>query len=133
VGHDVDMTSTLELVNTFMKAAAAGDYDTALSMLSEDIEYQNMPLPAVTGRDAVRATLDALLGMASESEWVVHRELANDTTVMNERTDRFHVGDRWLELPVAGVFQIRDGQIVLWRDYFDLETIMKQMAPPADA
>jgi limonene-1,2-epoxide hydrolase len=77
--------------------------------------------------------LDALLGMASESEWVVHRELANDTTVMNERTDRFHVGDRWLELPVAGVFQIRDGQIVLWRDYFDLDTIMKQMAPPADA
>ena len=85
-----------------------------------------------TGRDAVRETLEALLGMASESEWVVHRELADGSTVMNERTDRFHVGDRWLELPVAGVFQVRDGSIVLWRDYFDLDTIMKQMAP-ADA
>ena len=123
------MTSTLELVNTFMKAASAGDYDTALSLLSEDVEYQNMPLPAVTGRDAVRETLEALLGMASASEWVVHRELADGSTVMNERTDRFHVGDRWLELPVAGVFRVRDGKIVLWRDYFDLDTIMKQMAP----
>jgi limonene-1,2-epoxide hydrolase len=127
------MTSPLEIVNSFMKAASARDYDTALSLLSEDVEYQNMPLPAVNGRDAVRETLEALLGMASESEWVVHRELADGSTVMNERTDRFRVGDRWLELPVAGVFQLRDGQIVLWRDYFDLDTIMKQMAPPADA
>jgi limonene-1,2-epoxide hydrolase len=126
------MTSALELVNTFMSAAASGDYDAALSLLAEDIEYQNMPLPAVTGRDAVRATLDALLGMASESEWVVHREVSEGDVVMNERTDRFHVGDRWLELPVAGVFVVRDGQIALWRDYFDLETIMKQMAPPAE-
>ena len=33
-----------------------------------------------------------------------------------------------MELPVAGVFELRDGKIVLWRDYFDLETIMKQMS-----
>ena len=127
------MTSTLELVNTFMQAAAARDYDTALSLLSEDVEYQNMPLPAVKGRDAVRETLEALLGMASESEWVVHRELSDDSTVMNERTDRFLVGGRGLELQGAGMFQIRAGHIVLWRDYFDLDTIMKQMAPPSDA
>lgn len=126
------MTSPLEIVNTFMKAASARDYDTALPLLGEDVEYQNMPLPAVSGRDAVRETLEALLGMASDSEWVVHRQLADDTTVMNERTDRFRVGDRWLELPVAGIFQVRDGQIVLWRDYFDLDTIMKQMAPAGE-
>ena len=47
-------------------------------------------------------------------------------------TDRFLVdsadGERWLELPVAGIFELRDGLIARWRDYFDLETIMKQMA-----
>ena len=70
-----------------------------------------------------------LLASAESSEWVVHREVASDDLVMNERTDRFLVNGNWIELPVAGVFELRDGRIALWRDYFDLETIMKQMAP----
>ena len=121
----------LETVNAFMAAAAKRDYDVALPLLAEDIEYHNIPMPPVHGHDAVKETLEMLLGMTTESEWVVHRELADADTVMNERTDRFLVEGRWLELPVAGVFVVRDDRIVLWHDYFDLDTIMKQMAPPA--
>ena len=123
--------SALDTVNAFMKAAADRDYDTAVSYLTDDIEYQNMPLPPVNGKDAVRGTLDMLLANADGSEWVVHREVENGNVVMNERTDRFNIGGKWMELPVAGVFELRDGKIFLWRDYFDLETIMKQMSPPA--
>jgi limonene-1,2-epoxide hydrolase len=48
---------------------------------------------------------------------------------MNERVDRFRVGDRWADLPVAGVFEVNaDGKIVLWRDYFDLTTFTTQFA-----
>ncbi len=120
--------SGLDTVNAFMKAAAGRDYDAAESYLTDDIEYQNMPLPPVTGKEAVRATLDMLLATAEGSEWVVHRELEAGNVVMNERTDRFNIGGKWMELPVAGVFELRDGKIALWRDYFDLETIMKQMS-----
>src|SRR5947209_158746 len=115
--------SALETVHAFMKAAADRDYDAALDYLTDDIEYQNMPLPPVNGKQAVRDTLDMLLASAAGSEWVVHRELASDSLVLNERTDRFLVNGTWLELPVAGVFELRDGKIALWRDYFDLETI----------
>lgn len=121
----------LETVNAFMAAAAGRDYDTALGLLTDDIEYQNMPLPAVRGGQAVKDTLEMLLATAQSSEWVVHRECASGNVVMNERTDRFQVEGRWLELPVAGVFELRDGKIALWRDYFDLQTIMGQMAPSA--
>jgi limonene-1,2-epoxide hydrolase len=124
------MTS-LETVNAFLSAAAARDYATALGLLTEDIEYQNMPLPAVHGREAVKETLEGLMALTSDSTWVVHRELSGGDVVMNERTDRFLVDGRWLELPVAGVFVLRDGRIALWRDYFDLPTIMNAMAPPA--
>ncbi|HEX4016138.1 MAG TPA: limonene-1,2-epoxide hydrolase family protein [Frankiaceae bacterium] len=123
--------SALDTVNAFMKAAADRDYDTAVSYLTDDIEYQNMPIAAVIGKEAVRGTLDMLLANAEGSEWVVHREVESGNIVMNERTDRFLIGGTWMELPVAGVFELRDGKIFLWRDYFDLETIMKQMAPPA--
>jgi limonene-1,2-epoxide hydrolase len=121
--------TALDTVNAFMAAAANRDYETALPLLADDIEYHNIPMPPVHGRDAVKETLEALLGMTSDAEWIVHRELADGDTVMNERTDRFLVEGRWLELPVAGVFVLRDDRIVLWRDYFDLDTIMKQMAP----
>ena len=117
----------LEVVNAFMAAASAKDYDLALTLLTEDVEYQNMMLPAVHGKAAVRETLDALLALCTASEWVVHREVAQGDLVMNERTDRFEMNGRWVDLPVAGVFELVHGQIALWRDYFDLPTIMNEM------
>jgi limonene-1,2-epoxide hydrolase len=117
----------IEIVNAFLKAASARDYDTALPMLTEDVEYQNMMLPAVHGREQVRETLEGLMALCTGSEWVVHRELAGGDVVMNERTDRFEINGAWLDLPVMGTFVVRDGQIALWRDYFDLQTVMAVM------
>jgi limonene-1,2-epoxide hydrolase len=117
----------IEVVNAFLKAASARDYDTALPMLTEDVEYQNMMLPAVHGREQVRETLEAMMGFCTASEWVVHRELSDGDVVMNERTDRFEINGAWLDLPVMGTFVVRDGQIALWRDYFDLQTVMAVM------
>lgn len=119
--------SATETVHAFIAAAAARDYDTALGLLTEDVEYQNMMLPPVHGRDQVRETLEGLLALCTDSEWIVHRELADGDLVMNERTDRFKIGDTWTDLPVMGMFELRDGQIALWRDYFDLQTIMAAM------
>ena len=119
--------SPLEVVHAFMAAAALRDYDAAMELLTDDVEYQNMPLPPVHGKAAVRETLEALLALCTGSEWVVHRELAAGDLVMNERTDRFEMGGIWVDLPVAGVFELRDGRIALWRDYFDLPTIMNAM------
>ena len=117
----------LETVHAFMAAAAARDYDSALPLLAEDVEYQNMMLPPVHGREQVRETLEGLLALCTDSEWVVHREVAQGELVMNERTDRFRIGETWTDLPVMGVFEVRDGRITLWRDYFDLQTILAAM------
>ena len=54
---------------------------------------------------------------------MVHRQTATGDVVMNERTDRFLVKGEWYDLPVAGVFELRDGKIALWRDYFDMAMI----------
>ena len=39
---------------------------------------------------------------------------------MNERTDRFFINDAWLELQVMGIFELANGKITHWRDYFDM-------------
>jgi limonene-1,2-epoxide hydrolase len=118
----------LETVNAFMTAAAKRDYDAALPLLTEDVEYQNMPITPVKGREAVKEQLEALLAMGSDSEWKVLNEVASGNVVMNERVDRFQLGGKWAELPVMGVFVLRDGLIAEWRDYFDLQTIMGQIS-----
>jgi limonene-1,2-epoxide hydrolase len=118
---------SLSVVNAFMKSAAARDYDAALPLLAEDVEYQNMMLPPVHGKAAVVETLEALLALCSHSEWVVLREVESGSLVMNERVDRFTMNGVTTDLPVAGVFEVRDGLVQVWHDYFDLQTIMAAM------
>ena len=125
------MTAALDTVNRFLTAAAKRDYDTALPLLSEDVEYQNMPIMPVKGRDAVKEQLEALLAMGTDSEWKVLREVADGDVVMNERVDVFVIGGKPVELPVMGVFVLRDGLIAEWRDYFDLATITNALAEVA--
>jgi limonene-1,2-epoxide hydrolase len=121
-----------EIVRTFLQAAEKRDYDTALALVTDDVEYHNMPIPPVYGPQGVKDTLEMLLATCQGFEVVIHHEVANGEVVMNERTDRFLHNGNWAELPVAGVFVVREGKIASWHDYFDLDTIMKQLAPPAD-
>lgn len=61
--------------------------------------------------------------------WPVLSQLESGRRVANERIDRFRIGEGWLELPVAGFFEVDDdGLITLWRDYFDLATYTNEMA-----
>ncbi|MFZ4718240.1 MAG: limonene-1,2-epoxide hydrolase family protein [Ilumatobacteraceae bacterium] len=121
-----------DVVNSFIRAVEQLDLDRALTHLTEDVEYDNVPFGPVHGRDAVRATLGPFMAGFEEVQWVVHHQLVQGNLdqglVMNERLDRFRKGDRWLDLPVAGLFVVRHGQISLWRDYFDKETMFAAMA-----
>ena len=123
------MNAPLDTVHTFIAAIEAKDIDGAVALLSEFCEYDNVPMGKVVGRDAVRATLGPFVAQCSTVKWVVFRESATNTTVFNERLDRFHMPHGWVEIPVTGVWEVADGLITLWRDYFDLATFRSQMAP----
>jgi limonene-1,2-epoxide hydrolase len=117
-----------ELVAEFIAAIERKDVESALELVADDIEYENVPIAVVTGLEAVRSGLTPFIEGASEIEWVVHCQVSDEATVMNERTDRFRMGDRWMEIRVAGVWTVRDGKIAVWRDYFDLATFTAQMS-----
>jgi limonene-1,2-epoxide hydrolase len=121
-------TDSADVVDRFIAALVALDLDAALALVTDDIEYDNVPMGKVHGPEAIRQTLAPFLEGCSAIEWVVHRQTVTGDVVMNERTDRFQLGDRWMDLPVAGVFELRDGRIALWRDYFDVQTFNTQLA-----
>ena len=89
-----------------------------------------MPIEPIVGRDAMKAMLRGFLGAATEVEWrIVRQTVCFGNVVINERLDRFHIGDGWLELRVAGFFEVTaDGRISRWREYFDMATYTKQLA-----
>ena len=116
-----------QVVAEFIRRVVAQDIDAACELVTDDVEYDNVPMGKVSGPAGIHEILDPMSDL-DEAEWVIHRQLAVGSLVMNERTDRFRLGDGWLDLPVAGVWEVTDdGKISLWRDYFDLETMNRQL------
>lgn len=123
------MSSPGEVVSAFIAAIEAKDLDAAMALLADDVSYENVPMSPISGKATVRAVMDGFLGSATEVEWVVSRQMESGNAVANERVDRFQIGSGWLELPVAGFFEVTPaGLISLWRDYFDLASYTNQMA-----
>jgi limonene-1,2-epoxide hydrolase len=52
---------------------------------------------------------------------------ANGPVVMTERVDVFTLPNKSFELPVMGTFEVKDGKIKAWRDYFDLSQFTTRM------
>ena len=113
------------VVQRFLELLCVGDVDGAVGFLAADVEYENVGLPTIYGRERVRRVFRATLGRSrSGFEVYVHSIAANGPTVLTERTDVLKVRRLHIQLWVCGRFDVRDGQIVLWRDYFDRTAVL---------
>jgi limonene-1,2-epoxide hydrolase len=122
------MSSPEEVVDEFIRRITSNDVPSALELVAADVEYDNVPMGKNIGPDAMAEFLSGMSSGVAEIEFVIHRQVAVGSTVMNERSDRFRIGDRWIDLPVAGIFEVgADGLITLWRDYFDMATFTDQL------
>jgi limonene-1,2-epoxide hydrolase len=119
--------SSSEVVTEFIQALARKEIDAAMEMATDDLEYHNIPMDKLEGKAAAREFLEGFLAGSQGLEWVIHHQVANGDLVMNERTDRFEMGGKWIDLPVVGVFELRDGKVARWRDYFDVQMFASQM------
>ncbi len=124
------MTTTLisaaETVHAFLNAVTAFDYDAAMTLIAEDCAYENMPMGKAIGPAGVRGVLEPFFAPTLENEFLILRELTNGNTVFTERLDRHRLATGWVELPVAGVWEVEDGLITVWREYFDAATILSK-------
>jgi limonene-1,2-epoxide hydrolase len=123
--------SPLETVQSFLTAFVAMDFDTALTYVSSDCEYTNVPMGTVRGHAGVREVLEPFFAPIHENEFLHIRTAANGPVVFLERLDRHRLDHGWRELPVNSVFEVHDGLITAWRDYFDLLTAAKIHDPAA--
>jgi limonene-1,2-epoxide hydrolase len=106
-------------VAAFIRAWPSADGSGLGRFFSEHATYVNGPLAPVRGRTAVVASLTQMMAMGGEVDVDVLQLIAEGPLVMTERVDYWWTDTAAASLRVAGVFEVRDGAITAWRDYFD--------------
>jgi limonene-1,2-epoxide hydrolase len=95
------------------------DSDAAVELLAVDVAYENSWLPTVRGRERVRRLFQGLLRIGTKVEMHVHAISAEGPSVLTERTDVLQWGRLRIQFWICGRFDVHDGQIVVWREYYD--------------
>lgn len=117
-----------DLILAFCKAGQERNVDKQMAFIAENAIYHNMPDDPVKGAKAIRALLEGYAKGSEKAEIIIHRIAeAPDGTVMTERLDRFMSKGKWIDCPVMGAADIKDGKIVEWRDYYDNLRLRAQM------
>lgn len=118
-----------EIVTAFVASWQRKNVDEILEYFTDDAVYINIPIqPPNRGKAEIRAVIEQFLGMAEAMEFIIHHQAeTTDAIVLNERTDRFLINGQWIDLPVMGIFELENGQIKGWRDYFDMGQFTNQM------
>jgi limonene-1,2-epoxide hydrolase len=114
-----------KLVTDMCQSLRSADMTRVVAYLSEDVVYHNIPWAPVTGHAGVRQVLDPFVhgaNCALVKMDIKHTTSAGDV-VMNERLETWEKGSVHLELPVLGVFEVKNGKITHWRDYFDAASV----------
>jgi limonene-1,2-epoxide hydrolase len=125
------MSTPTQVVQEFCAAFATKDVDTISNLLTDDVVYHNVGMAPAVGKEASVAMIQGFLDMAEKMTFEIHRIAANGDSVLTERTDTFTINGADSPVAVMGTFDLRDGKIVAWRDYFDMGLITKMMSGEA--
>ncbi|MEV0945594.1 limonene-1,2-epoxide hydrolase family protein [Rhodococcus sp. NPDC049939] len=117
-------TSDVEVVRAFLDALVAGDPAAARQYLDPDIVWHNVSFPKIHGIDAVMRILEGMSRPGVGFEVRLHHIVGNGTSVLTERTDILIYKKLRSEFWVCGTFEMKDGKIAVWRDYFSNSAIL---------
>jgi limonene-1,2-epoxide hydrolase len=126
------MESPIEVVRRF--CAAWSDNIGAAELaafLTDAAVYHNIPLAPITGREAIANNIASFIRPGAPGiesiQFRVINIAANGPVVMTERVDVFKLPNKSFELQVMGIFEVSDGKISAWRDYFDMNQFTSRM------
>jgi limonene-1,2-epoxide hydrolase len=119
------MASAGDVVREFCGAIDRKDLVRVESLLDERVVYHNVGSEPAVGRDATVAAVKFQFDMFEPIRFRI-RNLAEDgNTVLTERVDEVTVNGVMAPAPVMGTFEVKDGRIMQWRDYFDMSLVGK--------
>ncbi len=123
-----------QFVTDFCHSLRGGDMAKTCAFLTSDVHYHNTPWAPLTGHAEVRKLLDPLLHgtKCALRKMDIQNTVSDGEVIMNARIETWTRREITVELPVAGLFVMRDGLIARWVDYWDLATIKPLLVLPDD-
>ena len=120
----------MNVVIDFCAAWDRSDSDGVFDRLAPGVLYQNVPLPAMHGKDEAAKFLMPILRNTNKIEFRLLSLAVSPSgdEVLTERIDRLHFAGGVVDIPLMGIFKVEDGQIVEWRDYADNGSVMASFA-----
>jgi limonene-1,2-epoxide hydrolase len=122
------MSDNERVIRDFISAWSRLDPVELTAFFAEDGVYHNMPLGPTQGRDNIEALIRNFSASWTETTWDILTIVSSGNVVIAERLDRTKAGDKSVDLPCTGVFELEKGKIKAWRDYFDLGTYATAMS-----
>jgi limonene-1,2-epoxide hydrolase len=112
-----------DFLNAWNEPKKLGDF------FADDAVFQMMARDPVHGRAAIAEELANQAGWAADFNLAVLNIASSDDVVLVERLDTFTMDGKTIRVPVVGVFEVDDsGKFTAWRDYFDWDGMMQQVA-----
>jgi ketosteroid isomerase-like protein len=129
----VTVEANKQRIHEFWEALYRRDWTAIGSFFAEDGEYTDVPSPAddvAHGPELIVARLRLGLEPISRYEHEFRLMVAEGDAVVTEHAEtwHWHTGEH-VTLPFVSVHELRDGLIIRWWDYWDLQTLMN--AAPA--
>lgn len=116
-----------KLVEAFWKDLERRDFEKVGAYFADDGFYEDVPTPdaGATGPAAIAARLRVGLEPIEAYVHHMHQIVAEGPNVVTEHTEDWHFGGGVVvALPFVSIHVIEDGRIKLWRDYWNLATLM---------
>lgn len=123
------MPDNEQIVRDFITAWSRLDVEEIVGFFAPDGAYHNMMSKPVAGHDNLRRFIGGFIKSWTATDWDVLNLVGRGDVVFAERLDRTRLGDKGVDLPCCGVFEMQGGKIKVWRDYFDLATYSRAVAP----
>jgi limonene-1,2-epoxide hydrolase len=130
--EDSPMSQNEQMIREFIAAWSNLDPIELASYFTEDGTYHNIPSGPITGRLNIEQFIAGFSSSWDTTDWEIVSLLADGDLVMVERLDKTVVAGNPVNLPCFGYFQLLDGKIKVWRDYFDLATYTSALAAALD-
>jgi limonene-1,2-epoxide hydrolase len=114
-----------KVARSFVDSWTTKPIDEIVGHLDENVVFINIPDPKpIKGRKDAKTFLEPffqkdplIIPFTFKTE--VKHLAANGSDVLLDRVDTFVIAGKTWEIPVATYFEVKNGKITVWKDYFD--------------